>query len=293
VSAVRAPGEVDPRELDAYHRDGAAVVRGVVPSDWIERMRAAIDDVLQAPSPLGYEYTAAGAPGRYYGDFFLWRERAEFRAFMAESPLPELAARVMSSRRVRFFYDQLLVKEPGTAEETPWHHDLPYWPLRGEQILSIWVPFDAVSRETGAVTYIRGSHRWGKLFAPAAFSGDSGFASVYEKAGLEPLPDIASQIDCYELLCWDLEPGDVLLHHPLTLHHASGNASADRRRRGLALRYIGDDAVFDARPGTFLESPRIRDSIPPLALRDGDAIRGALFPEVWPRAHRRLGERDV
>ncbi len=282
-AADRLPRAIEDREIDDYRRDGAAVFRGVLPEAWIERMRAAIDRVLAAPGPLGYEYTPAEASGRYYGDFFLWRRDPEFRAFMADSPLPELAARVLGSSRVRFFYDQLLVKEPRTAEETPWHHDLPYWPLRGADILSIWVPFDPAGPETGVVRYLAGSHRWGKLFAPAAFGSASGFADTYAKAGLEPLPDLASELDRHRLLCWELQPGDVLIHHPLTLHHAPGNTSARIRRRGLALRYLGDDVVYDARPGTFLENPRIRAALPGLAFRDGDAIAGPLFPEVWPK----------
>ncbi len=64
----------------------------------------------------------------------------------------------MGVDKVWFFYDQLLVKEPNTAEPTPWHQDGPYWPLRGEQVMSIWVPFDHATRETGVVTYVKGSH---------------------------------------------------------------------------------------------------------------------------------------
>ena len=50
----------------------------------------------------------------------------------------------------------------------------------------------------------------------------------------------------------EVEPGDVIIHHPLTLHYSTGNASATGRRRGLALRYVGEDATWDARPGTFM-----------------------------------------
>ena len=35
---------------------------------------------------------------------------------------------MMGCRRVNFFFDQLIVKEPGTAQRTPWHQDLPYGP---------------------------------------------------------------------------------------------------------------------------------------------------------------------
>lgn len=270
-------------ELDAYARDGAAVLRGVLDVVWIERMRSAIERVLSDPGPMSREYAGPDHPGRYFGDFFLWRRDEDFRAIMADSPLPELAALILRSEEVFFFYDQLLVKEPGTDQKTPWHHDLPYWPLRGEQIVSIWVPFDRVSAETGAVTYVRGSHRWGKMFAPAAFGDGAGYSDTFAEAGLEPLPDIEAEVDRSDLLVWPIEPGDVLIHHPLTLHYAPGNSSAETRRRALSLRYVGDDAVYDDRPGTFLKNPELRGLLPEIGLSDGDPLRGELFPQVWPR----------
>jgi hypothetical protein len=32
----------------------------------------------------------------------------------------------------------------GTLERTPWHHDQPYYPVDGEQIVSLWMPLDPV-----------------------------------------------------------------------------------------------------------------------------------------------------
>ncbi|MCK5343204.1 MAG: phytanoyl-CoA dioxygenase family protein, partial [Candidatus Heimdallarchaeota archaeon] len=87
----------------------------------------------------------------------------------------------------------------------------------------------------------------------------------------------------HEILCWDMEAGDVLIHHPLTLHYASGNKSSTDRRRGLALRYLGDDARFDDRPGTFLENKKVLATIPEINLKNGDKFSGDLFPQIWPR----------
>jgi len=264
-----------------YQENGAAVVRGALPMDWIEIMRAAIEDILVNPGAASLEYTKDGKPGRYYGDFFIWRRHEAFKRFMANSPLPALAAQLMDASAVRFFYDQLLVKEPGTAEETPWHQDLPYWPLRGNDIMSVWVPFDNVGEAEGSLHYIKGSHKWGKFYAPGAFNKDSGFSEIYEKAGLEPLPPIDELLDGQEILCWDMEPGDVLLHHPLTLHHSSGNGSATTRRRALALRYLGDDVRYDTRAGTFMDNPKVKAILPEITLGDGDKITSELFPKVW------------
>ncbi len=121
----------------AYLRDGAAVVRNVLDQSWIARMRDAVERIIGAPSPAAVEYTPSNASGRYVGDFFMWMRDQDFAGLMLESPLPRLAADVLQSREIRLFYDQLLVKEPRTAEETPWHQDLPYWPVRGNDILSI------------------------------------------------------------------------------------------------------------------------------------------------------------
>jgi len=272
---------IDPGQWEAYHEQGACVVRGVLSGEWIERMQKAVDRILQDPGPGSVEYTPQGRRGRYYGDFFVWRRDADFAAFMRDSPLPRLAAEMLQATRVRFFYDQLLVKEPCTREVTPLHQDLAYWPIRGRQILSIWVGFDPVTEDAGAVQYLAGSHRWGKLYAPTAFGEASGYAELFREAGLEPMPDPDRLIRDAESLHFDLEPGDVVLHHPLVLHHAPGNRRPEGRRRGLALRYVGEDVTFDARPGTFLQNPRLAAMLPPLGLRDGEPLSGELFPEVW------------
>ncbi len=274
---------ISAEDIAAYERDGATVLRNVVPMEWVEVMRTAIDRILADPGSASVEYTPGGKPGRYYGDFFVWMRDADFEAFIKDSPMPELAVQVMKTQAAHFFYDQLLVKEPGTREPTPWHQDLPYWPVRGEQILSIWVPFDRATVDSGVVVYIKGSHRWGKMFAPAAFGKNTGFAEIYARAGLEPLPDIEAERDKYEILSWELDPGDVIIHHPLTLHYASGNASATGRRRGLALRYLGDDAEYDDRPGTFVENQKVMALLPGFAMQDGDKYVGQYFPQVWPR----------
>jgi ectoine hydroxylase-related dioxygenase (phytanoyl-CoA dioxygenase family) len=88
------------------------------------------------------------------------------------------------------------------------------------------------------------------------------------------------------ILKWELEPGDVIVHHPLTIHFSEGNRTLGLRRRALALRYLGDDAVFDARPGTFMENPNVRAlfaSEDLLRFEDGAPMINEAFPAVWPR----------
>jgi ectoine hydroxylase-related dioxygenase (phytanoyl-CoA dioxygenase family) len=261
----------------ALQRDGAAVARDVLSHDWIETMRAAIDAEMAGASPTSAEYGKQA--GRFYGDFFLWLRNPAFRDLAFDSTLPELASLLLASASVHLLYDQLFVKEPGSVERTPWHQDLPYWPVAGEQIVSIWVPFDAAGPDNGVVTYVKGSHLWGRCFRPQAF--DESNAGAFAASPYEPMPRIDA--DQHALLSWELEPGDVLVHKGLTIHGAAGNATTDRRRRALALRYTGDDARYSMRPGTFMEMTSVRAHVPAPDLADGAPLGGPLFPAVWPR----------
>ena len=238
-----------------YHTNGASVIRGILDQKWISTMREAIQRVLDHPGSASVEYTPKGEEGRYYGDFFLWRRDPDFEEFMRHSPLPAIAAKVLKSNSIRFFYDQLLVKEPLTKEKTPFHQDLPYWPQKG-------------------------SHRWKQRYAPTAFGKDSGFAEIYAKMGWEPLPDFEKNDNIYNWLNWETEPGDVILFHPLVIHGSGGNQSSNQRRRALAMRFLGDDVVWDSRPGTFIEKETIQEILPELNLKDGHQLENPCFPLI-------------
>jgi ectoine hydroxylase-related dioxygenase (phytanoyl-CoA dioxygenase family) len=262
-------------------RDGAVVLRSALPENWVVRLREAIESELKSPSPTASEFGGAG--GRFYGDLFLWLRNPEFRAVAQDSPLPELAAALMHTRTVHLFYDQLFVKEPGSAEPTPWHQDLPYWPISGEQVLSIWIPVDRATPESGVVTYVQGSHRWGRAFRPQAF-GKSGNAGAYRDSIFEPMPDIDGERERYTFLNWSLDPGDVLVHLGLAIHGATGNHSSSVRRRALAIRYTGDDVRYAPRPNTFMDIEAVRRHVPVPGIPAGSPLSGSLFPQVWPRA---------
>ena len=84
-------------------------------------------------------------------------------ALVAGSPAAEIAARLMGVPDVRYFYDQLFIKEPGTQAPTDWHHGLPFWPFKGNHIASVWIALTPVNQENSGLVYVAGSHNWGTL----------------------------------------------------------------------------------------------------------------------------------
>ena len=83
----------------------------------------------------------------------------------------------------------------------------------------------------------------------------------------------------YELLNWDMLPGDVLLLYSAMLHGSTGpGINSTFRRRGYATRWCGDDIVFDARPGTMHDGWKAAGF--DCGLEQGQAIACALHPNV-------------
>ena len=259
-------------EVAAYRADGAICLRGAFSLDWIERLRDAVDADMREPGPMVRINTPKGAPGFFFVDFQLWQRHAAVRDFVFHSPAARLAQRLMGSTEVVYYHDHLLVKEPGTQERTPWHHDQPYYPIDGEQIVSFWLPLDPVDRAT-CVEYVKGSHRWGRWFQPKFFR-QGGVDLAVSDPRFEPLPDLDASRAEHEFLAWDLEPGDVIAFHALTLHGASGNLSTTRRRRAFATRWCGDDARYARRVG------QVSPPIDGHGLEPGDRLACTTFPKV-------------
>jgi ectoine hydroxylase-related dioxygenase (phytanoyl-CoA dioxygenase family) len=253
-----------------FAEDGAVVLRGAISADWLETLREGVRKNIETPGRYAKVYTGEGASGFFFGDYCNWDRIGEYRKFLFDSGVGSLAASLMGSSKVNFFHEHVLVKEPQTEEPTPWHHDQPYWVVDGTQVCSIWIPLDPVARDV-CVQFIAGSHRWGKWFTPKSFSTSAN----HDSNEGDSLPDIADLQANNEVLTWDMEPGDCIAFHALTLHGAPGNRSSTQRRRAIAMRFTGDDATFTRRDGYM--SPPFES----VDLTPGDPMDSEHFPIVY------------
>ena len=59
------------------------------------------------------------------------------------------------------------------------------------------------------------------------------------------LPDIDGNPDDYEVLTFETQPGDIIIHHANTVHGSRGKTDPHGANRAAAsIRYIGDDVRF-------------------------------------------------
>lgn len=260
---------LSPEEIQRYRDDGVVIIKQAIDPNWLRLVEAGVERARGDMSLQG-RFMSRKTAG-YQMDTFLWKHVDEIRDAIYYGPFAHWAQQLLGAREVRFFYDQMFVKEPGTDAPTPWHQDLSFWPIRGEQITSFWIPLDPVTRESSGLMYVRGSHRWPQRFK--AISPDYVAAIIDEK--MDDIPDINANPDQYELLDWEMEPGDILMFHPLTLHGSYGNSHRTRRRRALALRWTGDDVVW-APSAKRMPVYYRHDS------KVGAELSGAAFPRILP-----------
>ena len=258
--------EISDDDVRRFEDDGVVRLEGMFDGDWLARLATLVEDDLADPGPLNMELEKTDKAGRFFFDTFMWTRKEGFRDFVFSSPAAKIAARMSRSQKVNIFFDQLLIKEPGTEEPTPWHNDLPYWPIDGSQICTVWLALDRVTADSGAVEYVKGSHRWGAGYHPPAFAGDNRYRTEFPA-----VPDIDAMRGDLEIVTFDLEPGDCTVHHALTVHGAPGNARADRRRRAVVTRWAGDDVVYRPRP-----------KIQPMAWDPDIAPGGPIDSDLWP-----------
>ena len=271
----RTPFVVAPDAVAAYQRDGAVPLRGVLDAAQLAVLSRGIEVNLSAPGPLALVASGADDPGRFFEDFCNWQRIPEFAATLRETALPAIAAQLTGSQTVRLYHDHLLVKEPGTRQETPWHQDQPYYNVDGRQNVSFWIPVDAVSR-AATLRFLAGSHR-GPWLMPRTFMTRE--ARWFPEGSLADIPDMTRSPWSEREIGWALEPGDAVAFHMLTLHTAAG-VEPGRRRRVFSARYLGDDMVH---------APRRWRTSPPFEgleqrLAAGAPMDDGLFPLVWPPA---------
>jgi len=259
-------------DIDAFQRDGAIKLNAVFEPHWIATLARGVEKNFQSPGPYTKKYTPQDGPGGFYGDYCNWQRIDEYRDFVLNSNAAELVARLMQSNSARFYHEHVLVKEPGTREITPWHHDLPYYSLDGQQLCSIWLPLDPVPRKA-CPEFVAGSQRWNKRFVPKMFVDHRNYAEI--PAGYEPVPDIDAERGKYRILAWDLQPGDCVVFSMQTVHGAPATAELSSRRRGFATRWLGDDAVYAERP--WPTSPPFEG----VEIKPGQPVTHPSFPLVW------------
>ena len=148
--------------------------------------------------------------------------------------------------------EHAIIKPPFSGAATPWHQDDAFH-RKGSGVLesiSIWMPLQDVTVESGCMRYIRGSNL-GPLYPHRSPRNDPRIQ------GLETIapPDLTNCVDV------PMRAGDAVIHLSRTLHSAGVNTSGQPRRAyilGYSVRARRDQFLTRDHPWN-LEKQTLRD----------------------------------
>ncbi|WP_137701624.1 phytanoyl-CoA dioxygenase family protein [Marimonas lutisalis] len=178
---------------------------------------------------------------------------------------------------IMVFGAEYFIKEPQTRHMVTMHQDLTYWGLGAtDQMVTVWLALSPATPASGCMDFVAGSHK--NPILPHEDSFD-------EFNLLSRGQEVAVDVSDAEKTAIELMPGQISLHHGLTIH-GSGPNTSDDRRIACVIRYVAPGVLPDGaekdyamlvrgadRTGNFMNfAPPARD-FEPAALALFDEIR--------------------
>ena len=234
MSATKSAGPLSEQDVQFYRENGYVPVHNVLTPEELAGIRAAVDDAYS--QKYSSEHDNTGRDPRYDAVFHqkvnLWQIHEGIRKHTFNERIAAMARQLLDVPALRVWHDQTLVKPPGAPMPTPFHQDLPYWPMADEPAITAWTALDDVDESNSCMQYVPKSQRWGK-YPGNDFTAPSDLAAM--------APDHADE--CVAVSA-PVPAGSVIFHHSLTFHGATPNVS-DKSRRAMIIHYMADGMRFN------------------------------------------------
>ena len=274
---------VSDTDISRFSEDGVVFLRNVFKPEWIEKLSHGIEDNIANPSERGRIWDKDEQGRTCFYDSQVWRDIDAYEDFASHSPCAQIAGELLQAKSVNFFFDAVFVRTPGAQFRTPWHQDEPYWSVEGFETCSIWMPLVPVEKKS-ALEFVRGSHKWPQKFRQTNFgalSGDARDQVVFDEQDTVPFPDIEANRDDFDILSWDMEPGDCVAFNARIIHGGSGNLSPGRDLKVFNTQWLGDDVRIKFRQEGM--DPDHSEIMTQYGMKPGDRPGSELYPELWTR----------
>jgi len=195
-----------------FAEHGWLILRGVVPPERLPALEQAVDALFAAwpPASADQVWELPGAS----------RISPPLAAHARDPAVAAGAAAALGCARVQLLQDTLLVKSPGPAC-VAWHQDHTYTGyLRPSQLASARLALTPCTVESGCLEVIDRSHAWGPL----------GDVRALTESRVDDVLGARAAASADQVVALELQPGDLSLHHCLTLHRSGPNRTAAARK---------------------------------------------------------------
>lgn len=147
---------------------------------------------------------------------------------------------------------EFFIKEPRTKHIVSMHQDLTYWGMGAtNNVVTAWIALSASTPESGCMDFVKGSHK-----NPILPHEDTYDPNNLLSRGQEVKVDVAPE----DRVPIEIHPGEMSLHHGLTIH-GSGPNTSDDRRIALVVRYCTPDVAQEVGEVDFAMPARGTDTL--------------------------------
>jgi Phytanoyl-CoA dioxygenase (PhyH) len=219
-------------EIARYRAEGWVVPRYRLPPDRVTTMVQALEELLRNNPGVRPEKLVSAHVAGDNGEGV--RGVAAFLDLARDREIVDLVSGVIGDD-VILWGCHVFCKPAGEGFETPWHQDGHYWPIRPLATCTAWVALEPSTVENGCLRVIPGSHAAQALHEH--LHEDRTDLTLNQRMAHGSF-DEAAAVDI------ELQPGQMSLHDVYMIHGAKANTS-DRRRTGVALRYMPASSHFD------------------------------------------------
>ena len=281
------PRTITPSEITNYHRDGVVLLPSMFDDEWIRLLKNGLSANCTNPSNRSRVWDRDAAGRTMFYDSQAWQGINEYRQFIFDSPAAHIAAQLMGSAAINFYFDAVFVRSPGSQFATPWHQDEPYWSVEGYDTCTLWMPLVPVKREN-ALAYVPGSHRLDSVFNQFNFGnlnpdGRTGIDQVdFSTVAEATFPDISADPQAFGVVSWDMQPGDCVVFNSRIMHGGSGKLDEDQELRVFTTKWLGDDVRIKFRECGM--DPDHSAIMIEQGLKPGDRPGTDLYPKIWPQS---------
>ncbi|SFL54974.1 phytanoyl-CoA dioxygenase family protein [Shimia aestuarii] len=188
---------------------------------------------------------------------------------------------------------EFFIKEPRTRHMVGMHQDLTYWGLGAiDGLVTAWLALSPATPQSGCMDFVRASHKNAILPHEDTFSEENLLSR-----GQEVRVDVAEA----DKVPIEIHPGQMSLHHGLTIHGSGPNTSDDRRIAAV-IRYVTPEVAQQVadkdyamlargadRIGNFINYAPPRAQFTPESLALYEEIRSAQAQATMKGADNRKG----
>lgn len=250
--------------IDFYQKNGFVQIDDVLTPDEVAELADYMEEAMREGGKDEKSVHNNKHDGVYYRvlnqKVNSWRDHGGMAKYSCSGHLASMARRLAGVSGIRMFHDHILWKMPGDSKPTPWHQDMPYWPMEQPKALSIWLTVDDVNEHNGAMMFVPKSQEAGKLKAISLVDPEDIFE--YAKG--------AGITSSERAIIARLRAGSCTFHSGLTFHYAHANQT-DRPRRVLAIIYMPDGTVYTGKNHLVTDG---------YGLRAGEPFHGGIFPRL-------------